>query len=157
RRDACTTTRTPPLGQPADLSPHQESKHMKKVMFVALAFVLSQMPAAPGADPQDDAKLCQGVWLPVEAELAGQKFPAEVLKTLKLTLADGKYTLETPDGADRGTYTLDTSRKPKAMDIKGTDGPNKGKTFLTIYELSGDTLNVCYDLAGKNRPTEFQT
>jgi uncharacterized protein (TIGR03067 family) len=43
------------------------------------------------------------------------------------------------------------------MDITGTDGPNKGKTILAIYERDGDTLRVCYDLSGKSRPTEFKT
>ena len=43
------------------------------------------------------------------------------------------------------------------MDITGTEGPNKGKTFQAIYELDGDTLKVCYDLSGKGRPTEFKT
>ena len=43
------------------------------------------------------------------------------------------------------------------MDIVGTDGPNKGKTILGIYELKEDTLRICYDLTGKGRPTEFVT
>ena len=43
------------------------------------------------------------------------------------------------------------------MDVIGTDGPNKGKTFLAIYELEGDMLRICYDLAGKTRPTAFAT
>ena len=36
------------------------------------------------------------------------------------------------------------------MDITGTNGPNKGKTFLVIYELKGDELRVCYDLSGES-------
>ena len=43
------------------------------------------------------------------------------------------------------------------LDITGVKGPNQGKTFLAIYELKGDTLKVCYDLSGKERPTEFKT
>jgi uncharacterized protein (TIGR03067 family) len=43
------------------------------------------------------------------------------------------------------------------MDITGTDGPNKGKTFPAIYELDGDTLKVCYDLSGKERPKALKT
>jgi uncharacterized protein (TIGR03067 family) len=43
------------------------------------------------------------------------------------------------------------------MDVKGTKGPNKGKTFPAIYEVKGDTLRVCYDLDGKERPREFKT
>jgi uncharacterized protein (TIGR03067 family) len=122
---------------------------MKPIAIVALVVVLSQTG--------DDARSHQGTWVPTEAELAAQKLPAEVLKALKLTLADGKYTVESGGGTDRGTYTLDPAKTPKAMDITGTDGPNKGKTFLAIYELDGDTLKVCYDLSGQARPTEFKT
>ena len=43
------------------------------------------------------------------------------------------------------------------MDIKGTDGPNKGKTIKTIYKLDGDTLTVCYELGDGDRPTKFET
>ena len=43
------------------------------------------------------------------------------------------------------------------MTLKGTEGPNKGKTYFCIFELDGDTLRVCYDLTGKNRPAEFKT
>jgi uncharacterized protein (TIGR03067 family) len=58
---------------------------------------------------------------------------------------------------DRGTCKLDPSAKPKALDITGTEGPNEGKTILAIYERDGDTLRVCYDLSGKDRPKEFKT
>ena len=86
-------------------------------------------------------------------ELAGKMLP---LKDVTLTLEDGKYTLKA-ESIDKGTYTIDAAKKPKEMDIKGTDGPNKGKSFPAIYELSGDTLRICYDLSGKARPTEFKT
>ena len=58
--------------------------------------------------------------------------------------------------ADRGTVKLDPSKSPKAMDIRGAEGPNKGKTILAIYELDGDTLRVCYDHSGKARPSAFK-
>jgi uncharacterized protein (TIGR03067 family) len=58
---------------------------------------------------------------------------------------------------DQGTVKLDASAKPKAMDITGTEGPNKGKMIPAIYERDGDTLRVCYNLNGKGRPTEFKT
>src|SRR5262245_50391694 len=43
------------------------------------------------------------------------------------------------------------------MDVEGVQGPNKGKNFLCIYELDGDTMRNCYELSGKSRPTEFKT
>ncbi len=122
--------------------------------FVVLTLVLSFSLAAR-SDARDDA--LQGTWLPSTAELGGKSFPDEVRKTIKLVVKDDKYTVTVGKQVDQGTVKLNPSAKPKAMDITGTDGPNKGKTILAIYERDGDTLRVCYDLSGKNRPTEFKT
>ena len=85
-----------------------------------------------------------------------RKLPKKAATRIKLTLKNGKYEV-IAESPDRGTVTYDTSAKPKAMDIKGTEGPNKGKTFLAIYELSDDKLTICYDLSGTARPTEFES
>src|SRR5262249_46747238 len=103
----------------------------------------------------DDGKALNGTWKPASAEIAGVKFPEGKLKQLALPTAGEKYTGKAGEAVDKGTVKIDASSKPKAMDIVGTDGPNKGKTFLAIYEFDKDTLRVCYDLTGKNRPTEF--
>jgi len=123
---------------------------------VVLALVLTFSPAARGDDAKDGDAI-QGTWLPAAAELGGKAFPDEVRKTIKLVLKDDKYTVTVGKEVDQGTVKLNPAAKPKEMDITGTDGPNKGKTILAIYERDGDTLRVCYDLGGKNRPTEFKT
>lgn len=102
---------------------------------------------------EEDLKMIEGNWIPITAELGGQKLPDETLKDTRLILADGRYTVQN----DHGEYKLAPSEKPKAMDITGKDGPNQGKTFLAIYELTDDTLKICYDLSGKTRPHEFAT
>ena len=130
---------------------------MMRSSFVALAVVLALAPVSRGDDPKDAGKSIQGTWLPAEAELGGQKFPDEVRKTIKLVIEGDKYTVTVGAQPDRGTLKLDPSAKPKAMDVTGTDGPNKGKKIPAIYELDGDTLRICYDLSGKSRPTEFKT
>ena len=61
------------------------------------------------------------------------------------------------DAPDRGTYTIDSTTKPKSMTITGPEGPNHGKIFPAIYELKGGTLRICYDLSGAKRPTEFKS
>jgi uncharacterized protein (TIGR03067 family) len=104
----------------------------------------------------DDAKDVQGTWEPTSAVLNGQKFPDDMLKTIRLVLTDGKYALKLGEQTDAGTIKLDPTKKPKEMDITGTEGPNKDKTFPCIYELKGDTLTVCYSLDGKDRPKEFK-
>jgi uncharacterized protein (TIGR03067 family) len=125
-------------------------------LFVALTLVLAFASAAWGGDAKDDDTL-QGTWLPAAAELGGEKFSDEVRKTIKLVIKDDKYTVTVGERVDQGTVKLNPKALPKALDITGTDGPNKGKTIPAIYERDGDTLRVCYDLSGKGRPTEFKT
>jgi uncharacterized protein (TIGR03067 family) len=124
--------------------------------IVCLLFVLLIGPVAHGG-AESDAREMDGTWKPVSAELAGEQWAQRVLDSMKLVLKDEKYTVHVGDQNDEGTVTRDPSKSPKTMDIKGTKGPNNGKTFLVIYELKGDDLRVCYDLSGKSRPTEFAT
>jgi uncharacterized protein (TIGR03067 family) len=110
-----------------------------------------------GASASEDAKKMQGTWKPVSAELAGKPYPDEILKTMTLVLGDGKYTLTVGEHPDEGTVKLDPAKSPRAMDIVGTRGPNRGRTIPAIYELTDTTLRICYDLSGKARPGEFKT
>jgi uncharacterized protein (TIGR03067 family) len=98
-----------------------------------------------------------GTWSPAAAELGGKMFPEEMRKAMKLEVKDDKYTVTVGKAVDKGTLKRNPATKPKEMDIVGTDGPNKGKTILAIYEREGDTLKICYDLGGKGRPTSFNT
>lgn len=120
--------------------------------FALCAALQAFAAAAPG-----DATTIQGSWQPAAAVLGGQPLPAAVLQTIRLTLTAGKYEVLVGDQPDRGTYTLDATATPKALTVIGTAGPNAGKTFPAIYELAGDTLRICYDLSGTQRPTAFKS
>ena len=124
--------------------------------IVCLLFILTFGSSVLGFADSDSAEM-DGTWKPLSAELAGKPWPKEVLDTMKLILKDDQYTVFVGDQSDEGTVKRDPSKSPKTMDIKGTKGPNEGKTILAIYELKGDELRVCYDLSGKSRPTEFAT
>jgi uncharacterized protein (TIGR03067 family) len=136
---------------------------MKPALSIALvlAVSLAAVADAPGDDGAD-AKVVQGTWRPIAAELAGKPLPAELLKTISLKLDTGKYEVFVGDKPDRGTYTLDATSTPRGMTITGREGPNQGKTFPAIYQIEkksgeGDTLRICYDLSGAKRPSEFKT
>jgi uncharacterized protein (TIGR03067 family) len=130
---------------------------MKKILCIA--FIASASFTAPAAsDDSADIKSLQGSWIPAKAELGAQPLPADVLKTITLTLTNNNYEVTIKgEQSDYGTWTIDTSSKPKGMTIVGTKGPNTGKTFPCIYEVKGDTFRICYDLSGAKRPTEFKT
>jgi uncharacterized protein (TIGR03067 family) len=91
-------------------------------------------------------------------EAGGKKAPADGLRGLTVTFAGDKYTVKKGDEVIQvGTQKLDPSRSPKAIDVKVTEGLKKGAVMLGIYEIDGDTLRVCFDEAGKKRPTEFRS
>src|SRR5262249_53194842 len=116
---------------------------MRFRLFIVLTLVLSFPLTATCGDAKDEDSL-EGGWLPTAAELGGRRFPDEVRKTIKLVVKNNKYTVTVGKEADQGTIKLNPAAKPKELDIIGTDGPNKGKTILAIYERDGDSLVVCY-------------
>jgi uncharacterized protein (TIGR03067 family) len=132
-------------------------------MFRLSLVAMSVVGLLTAAEPKDEkkvdpeAKSMDGTWELVSAELGGQKLPDEIVKTFSLMMKDGKYTVKSGGPDDKGTVKYDATKKPKELDVIGEEGPNKGKTFLAIYEHDGDALKVCYDLEGKKRPTEFKT
>src|SRR5206468_7397835 len=107
--------------------------HLHSIGLTITASLTLFADASPG-----DAKAVHGTWKPAPAELAGKPMAETVLKSISLKLDNGKYEVLVGDKPDKGTYTLDSTTKPKSMTITGTDGPNIGKTFPAIYELKGD-------------------
>ena len=133
-------------------------------MRVCLALVLFALPAALAEAPagkkesaKEALRRLQGAWVPLKAELGGAPFPAKALEGLRLVIKGNTYRVRAGKETDEGVLELMPEKTPPAMDVKGTEGPNKGKSFPAIYEVKGDTLRVCYDLEGKERPREFKT
>lgn len=113
--------------------------------------------AAIGSETKSDQDAVKGTWQATTAEFAGQKWPQKLVDNLVLTIDQDKYAVSDSGRPDKGALKFESNGKVKSMVIKGTDGPNNGKTFLAIYELNGDTLTICYDLSGKELPTEYKT
>ena len=109
------------------------------------------------ADVEKELKKFQGTWTFESVEAGGKKLPADQFKGITVTFAGDKYAVKKSDEVvEAATLKLDPSKSPKTLDAKVTDGPNKGALILGIYEISGDTLKVCFDPEGKKRPTEFK-
>jgi len=105
---------------------------------------------------EDVLKKLQGTWKFVSQEREGKPRPREELAKQTITFARDKWTVRR-DGkvVQAGTHKFDPGRKPAQVDAVVTDGEDKGSTMLGIYELKGDTLKVCFDPKGKERPTDF--
>jgi len=110
------------------------------------------------ADVEKELKKFQGTWTFESVEAGGKEVPAAEFKGMTVTFEGDKYTVKKGDQViQAATQELDPSKSPKALDVTVAEGPNKGAVMLGIYEISGDTLKVCFDPEGKKRPTQFKS
>jgi len=99
-----------------------------------------------------------GAWKVISATIAGQALPPEAAQAIALTLTNDQYLVNVGGAIDKGTFTTDLSTTPNRMTIKGTEGPNAGKTMLTIFDApDAQTMRLCYDLEGKKFPQLFES
>ena len=99
-----------------------------------------------------------GVWKVQSAIIAGQPLPPETANAITLTLTNEQYVVDLGGATDKGTFTTDLNTTPNRMIIKGTEGPNTGKTMLTIFDApDAQTMRLCYDLEGKEFPQAFES
>ena len=128
-------------------------------LFFTLGLLVSGGAGANGpTDVEKELKKFQGVWTFESVESGGKKLSANLFEKMTVRFEGDKYSVLMGDMVvEVATQKLDPSRSPKAVDSTVTDGPNKDKVYLGIYEIDGDTLKVCFDEAGKKRPTAFKT
>jgi uncharacterized protein (TIGR03067 family) len=132
---------------------------MKRMLLASAGVVLGVAllgagDAQPGtkAAKEEMAKL-QGTWKVVAAQMGGQDFPD--FKKLQLVIKRDTMALKAGGMEVKSwKFTVDPSRKPKAMDwIMGEE-----KAALpAIYSLKGDDLRICFPLLPKKgQKTEFK-
>jgi len=98
-----------------------------------------------------------GTWMYVTNEVDGKPTPPDDVKLMSLTIDGDKFTIKKgTEVVQSGTNKFDPSKKPATVDIEITEGQDKGKKMLGIYELDGEKLKGCFDMAGKKRPEEFK-
>jgi len=120
------------------------------IQRILLAFALALTACSGG---KTTVPSLTGAWAPQVAQLGGQELPIATFQGANLNLTADTYEF----AGDKGTYTLGSTSKPAQLDIVGKEGPNAGRTIQAIYELTGDQLNVCYQLGPGERPRTFES
>ncbi len=127
---------------------------MRTLLSVA---VLAGAVGVVSADDKKDP--VAGKWV-VESVTRDGK-PVDALKGAVRVLGDGKYTLTPAAGSkaepSSGTYALDTTKSPTALDTTAKGGTYDGKTVPGIVKVDGDTLTIAYGEPGKDRPAKFES
>src|SRR5262245_31013719 len=115
--------------------------------MAAVAAGLLALAGAAGADDKakaDDQKAIQGTWKVQSAEAEGGAPPPEELEKIRFVIQGDVITIDRGEGQKRpAKYKLNAGKKPKQIDLVPEEGPEKGRTLVGIYEVTGDTLKLC--------------
>jgi uncharacterized protein (TIGR03067 family) len=101
----------------------------------------------------------EGSWTATKAERDGKA--ADDVVGHRLAFAGSRFQIHSKDGKliYAGTFSVQASAKPAAIDFVQTEGIAKGQTWRGIFALSGDALTIIDNAVNpdKDRPQAFAT
>jgi len=108
----------------------------------------------------EDLDRLQGHWRMVDAEWDGNSI-AEEAKKYSWDFRVDQYTISSNGNfQEQWVVEVNSSRHPKTIDsmpqLTSIAPVTGGKKLMGIYEVTDDTLKVCYDLTGNGRPDSFK-
>jgi uncharacterized protein (TIGR03067 family) len=124
------------------------------VVFAVISVLAGASVSGAADQVKKDPK---GTWKVSSLEVDGMTYGDQELKDATLTCDEaGMFSVRHKDKAIiEAIVTLDPKKKPNTIDATLTEGKDKGKTALGIYEIKGDSYRVCLARPGDKRPTEF--
>jgi uncharacterized protein (TIGR03067 family) len=111
--------------------------------------------AAGGAqkDAKDDIDLFKGSWEVAKASKDGNDIPEEILKDIKVSFLGNSLMFVFQDVQKKATITIDSTKKPKHIDLKFEGGEDDG---YGIFEFNGDTAKIHAAFTKDMRPKDFK-
>jgi uncharacterized protein (TIGR03067 family) len=115
-----------------------------------IVILLLSVPISAEEKTDKALKALQGKWEVVKIVMGGEQLPLEKKPKLIFTFK-GTQLIPSDMPDDVATIKLDPSQMPAWFNL--TDRSNEKS--LGIYEISGDTLKICFADPGTERPKEF--
>ncbi len=143
------------LENDSDLDNLRNDPRFKQLMAPNKAGDQDEEPKPKQQPKQEDDAPWIGKWKVVSGKRAGedaQRLPPEItidLETIVLPTGQGDPFVM--------SYEVDKGRKPWAIDMDIESGPAPSGHAVGIIEVKGDTMKLCYDPSGQNRPDEFDS
>jgi uncharacterized protein (TIGR03067 family) len=97
-----------------------------------------------------------GVWKPIKAEMAGRALDVATMKDFRLEVSGDAFTVIDRSKREAGRF-VSIGGEPAGLDVISESGPNRGQVLPAIFRRTVTSLQLCYDLSGNARPTEFRT
>jgi len=131
---------------------------MRSLRFVPILVVLLT-PLAAGGEEAAVAEIekLQGEWKGISLEHEARAVP--VMDGWGWTIAGTEIRLQYAPTPTKVALVVDPKHLPKALDMTGLEGKDKGKVSLCIYKFEADRLIICARIPSsqKGRPTEFKS
>lgn len=135
---------------------------MKYILPVFTLLMSASLLGADDPPPREVAirqemQKLQGVWQVESWEQRGKKAPAADLLHRTVFFGGETYLVRQDlKMIQVGRVRVDPTKTPKPITVQIAQGQHKGEIMLGIFELQGDTLKICFDVEGQNRPAEFK-
>jgi uncharacterized protein (TIGR03067 family) len=127
-----------------------------KLWVLVAAGLLLAADAPRDEAAKKDLERMQGDWAADSYVQDGVEVPRDDAQSLFRTVKGNGYTVFRFNKAiGKGTFTLDATKRPRAIDARPAAGKGEAPPILGIYELDGDTLKLCFAMPGKERPAAF--
>ena len=99
----------------------------------------------------------EGTWEFAHLEIDGRAVPPSMSARSRILIDGDRFRTESPEATYEGVFNINVEAEPHEIDIEFIAGPEAGNSNFGIFRLAGDQFDLCLDLNGQPRPTEFGT
>lgn len=125
---------------------------MRRLLIVSWCCLFLSSLSSQAAD-DDDLARWQGTWKLVACTYNGEPQPGNV----QWLVRGDHYNIRLDGRTGSDPYTFKLDPRQKRIDVFHHETPKGtwGGSFKGIYEITGDSLKVCYDERGRRYPQSF--
>lgn len=105
----------------------------------------------------EQLRAMEGTWEFVALEIDGRTVSPAMTTSSRILMDGDRFRTESPEATYEGVFGIDVEAEPHHIDIDFVAGPEAGNRNMGIFRLNGDALEICLDMTGRSRPTEFRT
>jgi uncharacterized protein (TIGR03067 family) len=129
---------------------------VSRLVVLAGALLLAGADSSREFDGATQLDEIQGSWREVPAERNGKPVRGKSKIVVTFDGVNVTYRFD-KQIANKGTYRVDSSRRPGRLDEIFVDGLNRGSSFKNIYRIDGNKLRIAYTDDGSSYPESFET
>jgi uncharacterized protein (TIGR03067 family) len=105
----------------------------------------------------EQLRALEGTWIFSHLEIDGNALPPAMFEASRILIDGDRFRTESPEATYEGVFNIGVESLPHEIDLDFVAGPEAGNRNLGIFRLEGEQLEICLDMNGVSRPTEFRS